>query len=222
MPRIKPGPPCRLCGKPSEAQDLCSMHYSRFLRHGHCEQTRPKGWGQRSDHPLKDRWVNVKQQGCPQRWREDFWGFAADIGDPPHEGAQLRRRDKSQPHSPDNTYWHVPRVRLRDGYQANEARKLQLRLSRKANPLAHKEYDLKKKYGLILQDYDHMLEAQQGKCAICKGPPTTFGRLVVDHCHNTKKVRALLCSHCNRALGGFRDNLETVLSAAQYLESHGG
>jgi hypothetical protein len=77
---------------------------------------------------------------------------------------------------------------------------------------------MKKHYGITIQDYDRMLEEQEGKCAICKGPPTTFGRLVVDHCHDSKKVRGLLCSHCNRALGGFRDNVDTVIAAAAYLE----
>jgi len=44
-------------------------------------------------------------------------------------------------------------------------------------------------------------------------------KLVVDHNHNTNKVRGLLCNHCNRGLGHFRDNTETLLKAIDYLNN---
>jgi hypothetical protein len=54
-------------------------------------------------------------------------------------------------------------------------------------------------YGLTLADYDRMVAAQGGRCALCAKKPKT--RLCVDHCHATRKVRRLLCRKCNSMLG---------------------
>ncbi len=59
-----------------------------------------------------------------------------------------------------------------------------------------------------------MIEAQAGRCQIC-GSTT---RIVIDHCHATKRVRGVLCHHCNIGLGGFRDNPEWMLRAIEYLK----
>jgi hypothetical protein len=65
-----------------------------------------------------------------------------------------------------------------------------------------------------------MYESQEGKCAICKS--TKFGRagisyFSVDHCHKTGKVRGLLCSYCNTALGQMDDSIDRLKSAIEYL-----
>jgi hypothetical protein len=60
---------------------------------------------------------------------------------------------------------------------------------------------------------------QNGRCALCGGPPTERG-LVIDHCHRSGKVRALLCSSCNKGLGFFRDDPERLTAAITYLENH--
>ncbi len=75
-----------------------------------------------------------------------------------------------------------------------------------------------KKYRLTLEDYDRMLEAQQGRCAICRRRPRKF-LLCVDHDHKTKKVRGLLCIRCNRGLGSIGDSLERVMKFVEYLEN---
>jgi hypothetical protein len=59
-----------------------------------------------------------------------------------------------------------------------------------------------------------MEEKQEGKCLICK----KTGKLVVDHCHSTKKVRGLLCNNCNVGLGAFKDNCEFLSDAVIYLK----
>ena len=79
-------------------------------------------------------------------------------------------------------------------------------------------------YGLSLDDYDRMLEQQEGKCAVCHStdnghPLSNF--FVVDHCHETGKVRGLLCNSCNRGIGFFVDDPARLLQAAVYLEIHG-
>lgn len=63
-----------------------------------------------------------------------------------------------------------------------------------------------------------MAEAQGGKCAICKSAGS--GKLHVDHCHESGKVRQLLCNTCNGGLGLFKDNPELMRVAAQYVEKH--
>jgi hypothetical protein len=57
---------------------------------------------------------------------------------------------------------------------------------------------LRCKYGIDTQDYDALVEQQNGCCAICHEPQLN---LWVDHCHKTKKVRGLLCQGCNFGLG---------------------
>lgn len=92
-----------------------------------------------------------------------------------------------------------------------------------SNPLKGKEraadLRLKREYHTSLAEYTKVFEFQNGRCAICKRPvPTGKARLAVDHCHTTGLLRGLLCWKCNRALGVFRDNLELLIAAAEYLK----
>lgn len=75
---------------------------------------------------------------------------------------------------------------------------------------------LANKYGLKPEDYDQMFSDQQGVCAICGGD-NSGKRFCVDHCHTTGKVRGLLCDHCNKGLGCFKDNTNSLLQAISYL-----
>jgi hypothetical protein len=83
---------------------------------------------------------------------------------------------------------------------------------------------LKRNYGITIEDYERMLEAQNHRCKLCGGdgfpmdPARHKVRLVVDHCHETGEIRGLLCHNCNRGLGLFKDNPSLLLSAAAYLE----
>ena len=43
---------------------------------------------------------------------------------------------------------------------------------------------------------------------------------MVDHCHKTNKIRGMLCNHCNRGLGHFRDDPELLEFARIYLLSN--
>lgn len=68
-----------------------------------------------------------------------------------------------------------------------------------------------------------LLEQQNGRCAICKTKDPSSRRksssyFCVDHCHFTGKVRGLLCSPCNSALGFFKDKKENLLEAISYLD----
>lgn len=79
---------------------------------------------------------------------------------------------------------------------------------------------LKYTYGIDNATYNIMLDAQAGVCAICWNPPKEGTMLVVDHCHETGEVRALLCRTCNVGLGMFYDDHERLLDAVQYLREH--
>lgn len=76
------------------------------------------------------------------------------------------------------------------------------------------------RYGLTLEAFDALLVQQQGRCDICAEPMAGKTDPHVDHCHTTKAVRSLLCMHCNRLLGGARDNAEILVSALDYLTRH--
>ena len=77
-------------------------------------------------------------------------------------------------------------------------------------------------YGITKEQYDAMLAEQNNACAICGcGPDSnrcTHGHLAVDHCHTHGNVRALLCDHCNQALGRMNDQPALLVAAAAYLE----
>lgn len=86
---------------------------------------------------------------------------------------------------------------------------------------------LRSAFGITAEEYDSMLEAQLGLCAICGRPERSkknnsseLRRLAVDHDHMTGKVRALLCHHCNLAIGSLDDDHMIVLKAYQYLLLH--
>lgn len=76
---------------------------------------------------------------------------------------------------------------------------------------------LRRTYGISARQYDDMLIAQGHRCAICKNKCSTGRRLSVDHDHETGRVRGLLCSKCNRAVGLMADNVARFVDAAGYL-----
>ena len=85
-----------------------------------------------------------------------------------------------------------------------------------------RNYDLKKSYGITLDDYNSMLSKQNGCCFICEThvDDINTGRkknLCVDHCHKTNEVRGLLCDNCNRGIGLLRDSKELLKRAIKYL-----
>lgn len=114
-----------------------------------------------------------------------------------------------------------------------------MRRYRASNPDYVRRMNLRRLYGIDLEDYDAMRAAQDYRCAICArhedelptskagrprkdgSPTTTPGRLVVDHCHLSKSVRKLLCQRCNVLLGQACDDLSILYKAIAYLQGHG-
>lgn len=104
-----------------------------------------------------------------------------------------------------------------------EKQKQKYALKKQSVSKANKEYRLRK-YGISIEIFNQMLAAQSNRCSICKVHtdelPKTYNTLVVDHCHQTGKVRSLLCSPCNTALGLFREEPESLTAAIEYLKRH--
>ncbi len=78
-----------------------------------------------------------------------------------------------------------------------------------------------KKYGITIDQYEMMLERQHYGCKICGQQCATGRSLAVDHCHQTGRVRGLLCIKCNKALGLLDDDVNRMNLAAQYLTCSG-
>ena len=82
-----------------------------------------------------------------------------------------------------------------------------------------------RRYGLTTVQYESLLADQNGVCASCGDAPPSrdinskHARLAVDHDHKTGKIRGLLCSPCNQALGLFKDSPELLDKAKQYIGS---
>jgi recombination endonuclease VII len=75
---------------------------------------------------------------------------------------------------------------------------------------------LLRRYGLTEADFDRLSAGQDYVCALCRKAPRD--RLCVDHCHDFKMLRSLLCRKCNRGLGAFDDNPALLRAAADYVE----
>lgn len=78
--------------------------------------------------------------------------------------------------------------------------------------------NLSKNYNISPQDYNVMLMQQNHRCKICERHESEFKKkLHVDHCHDTGKVRGLLCPGCNLGIGKLGDNPLMLLKAVEYL-----
>jgi|SRR5690349_5910748 len=102
-----------------------------------------------------------------------------------------------------------------------------------------RDMNLRAKYGISAEEYDGLREKQSYRCAICEmhedeiivvrsGRPRLDGKpqaepfkLVVDHCHQTKVIRGLLCHHCNSAIGHLRESPAIIRAALAYVERAG-
>ncbi len=175
---------------------------------------RPTDWGSREKHPLYGLWhwhKNRNRYGMVPEWASDFWSFASGVGEKPSERHSLRRIDPHTPIGPLNFVWAE---KYFDGDRAAFMREY-----RRRQPNRVRNTELKKLFGITLPDYEQMLSEQGGLCAICGKTQrgTRNKRLCVDHCHETGRVRGLLCDHCNRAIGLLGDSAETAARAAAYL-----
>lgn len=90
-----------------------------------------------------------------------------------------------------------------------------------------KNRKLKYLYGMTINEYSALLKAQDGRCAVCSrkewvinNKSSKIQKLSVDHDHATGKIRGLLCTACNKALGLLNDDPEVVMKSYEYLLKH--
>jgi Recombination endonuclease VII len=102
-----------------------------------------------------------------------------------------------------------------------ECDKARVKARHQANPERTRNNDLKRNYGITLQEHQEMYESQSGRCAICKKEGDgKWKKLCVDHDHETGKVRQLLCRRCNMILGQVYDNISLLEEHIKYLQKH--
>jgi hypothetical protein len=120
--------------------------------------------------------------------------------------------------------------RRRNGYSRSLCRACEAagwKKWRTANPekvAAHnRKTSLKRYFGITEEQYRELAEIQQHACAICGigADSVRGGRLHIDHCHQTGRIRGLLCSACNTGIGLFGDDAERLRMAIEYLGTPG-
>lgn len=117
------------------------------------------------------------------------------------------------------------------------AKKAQTEDRARRGPAGTRADNLRQKYKITPEDYDRLRAAQNYRCAICRthqddivvvqrgrprldGQPTAEPfRLLVDHCHDSMRVRGLLCHGCNSAIGLLRNSPALARAAADYLDA---
>lgn len=73
-------------------------------------------------------------------------------------------------------------------------------------------------YGIGIEEYNIILVKQGGTCKICDGEPGARS-LHIDHCHDTGKIRGLLCANCNTGIGNLKDDINLLEKAINYLKN---
>jgi hypothetical protein len=223
VPKCSSRPICSVdgCGKFVKGLGLCNNHYRRWKKYGRLEKLPPRN---RREHPMYMLWWERKNAGILCEEWLDFDVFLRGVGNPPSGDHFLKRRG-DEPFSPSNFQW-VQHLRKRKDETLKEwwARKWQARML--ANPGIERKRLLARKYGITVEQYDALLAEQDGKCAICEMPETsmdgfgTIKNLCVDHCHNTGKIRSLLCFRCNSTIGKLEENPHLLRSMWDYLHKH--
>ncbi len=215
------------CSNEVHARGLCFKHYMRVMRHGTTDNVRDHT-GSNRNHPLYESWRSIHRLSRhggnhDSRW-DDFWNFVKDVGERP-DGHRLHRKDQTKPYSKSNCEWRPP---VFGDSKTRESRAAYMRALYLKRPDTFKRAYLKRHYGLSLERYREMYEAQGGLCFICGKPETNMTKkgeprmLAVDHDHKTGTVRKLLCTHCNTLIGLAGDDIARLRAAITYLEQSTG
>jgi hypothetical protein len=117
----------------------------------------------------------------------------------------------------------LEKARVKRWQQANAERVNAANRARRRSPearRAQRDGYLRRKYGITIEQYEEMLAAQGGVCAICGREPNPNISLHVDHDHETGALRGLTCFRCNQAMGAFGEDPGLLRAAGDYLLRH--
>jgi len=107
----------------------------------------------------------------------------------------------------------------RNRERISKNKKAYLKRRKEEDPSLQLAYQRKFKYGISRSEWDALFASQGNCCAICTvTEPGGKSHWHTDHCHDTGKVRGILCHHCNRMLGAARDTRVILSAGMQYLE----
>jgi len=122
----------------------------------------------------------------------------------------------------EKAYYETPRMRSFKNARTAEFRSRLRETNYEEFRRREREGNLRRLYGIGICQYEEMLAAQNGVCAICGGDPggRWKRRFHVDHDHETGAVRGLLCHGCNAGLGLFEECAERLVKAAEYLKQN--
>lgn len=114
------------------------------------------------------------------------------------------------------------RIEKQNEYKKTDAYKAYMKKTKEHRLNKNRVNDLRSKYGLTVKEHDEILASQGFKCAICRtenpGGRNFNKRFQVDHCHETGRVRGLICWSCNVGLGKLGDTVESLERAVEYLK----
>lgn len=225
---IKIGRKCSAidCIRLVDTGEFCYMHYKRMQRHGTPDARTNAGGTARiptaTSHELYTVWRSMtrtnKGLSVCERWKK-FENFVEDIGKKPANKLGLYRLDAKLMFEPGNVYWA-------DFVNSAEHRAIRSKAVNAwigKNPSYAANASMRAKYGVTLGWYNEQLAKQNGVCAICGNPETRqlngkTKRLAVDHCHDTGKVRGLLCATCNTGIGNLKHSIALLEASIKYIQ----
>lgn len=217
------------CNDRVVSHGLCDKHRKRLERHQSTDNSGLECRGAKEKHPMYGRWSWLRRHECNtpvvKEWLDDFFQFVIDVGECPSIKHKLFRADDSKPIGPDNFVWKESLIQKVAGEDHNTYQARYQKVSRALKCEAYKGVELKRRFGMSIAEHNDLVAKQNGLCAICNQPESSVIRgktvsLAVDHCHATGKIRGLLCTKCNRALGLLNDSVGLLKKAIAYLESH--
>jgi len=92
------------------------------------------------------------------------------------------------------------------------------------DPALNRRCHFKRLYGITLEQRDEIIRRQDGRCPICHELLIMSGKsrhsAVIDHNHQTGRVRSVLCSRCNKGIGHFSDSVKLLQASIHYLTQY--
>lgn len=199
---------CRVCGQTKQKE-----HFARDAkcRDGHATKckdcmkifaneryARMQLQAGKSYHPLMrhDEWVTIEERGT----------------------LTCRVCKNEKPLDAFRISFRAPR-RRRMCKECERHRNAQQRLEKMADRKAYALRHRCRQYGITPEDYAHLLERQDGKCAICRRP-LGRRRQTIDHCHRSGRVRGIVHWNCNLVIGCANEDANVLVGAISYLARH--